>query len=114
MRNTVRISFLLFATALGIYSWWLMAPPPPDERTLQMTVVSPDGALEARVYSNFWSGEMAVNVDWEETVELSETGKVPAAGPSRGSTVTRFDMESGANWPASTILASRRQLSWPV
>jgi hypothetical protein len=45
----------------------------------------------------------AAGLDWEATAQLDE------AGLER-----RLLGRSWAEWPASTILAARRQLSWPV
>ena len=95
MPKTVRMSLLVLVASLGGL-WWWTAQAAPEERALQMTVVSPDGAMEARVYSNFSSGALAVNSSREETVELSERLQKSAGWPFTGDTVARYDMETGA------------------
>jgi len=96
MPKAARISLLLLVTTIGGGLWWWATPTVPEERALQITVVSPDGVMEARVYSNLSSGALAVNSGMEETVELSERGQKGVAWPSARETVARYDMESGA------------------
>ena len=96
MLKIVRISLIALVATLSGGLWYWVTPTVPEERVLQMTVVSPDGAMEARVYSNFSSGALAVNSSSEETVELSEPGQKSAPSPSVSNTVARYDMESGA------------------
>lgn len=92
----IRLSLLLPLAVLGGALWWLRKPVVPEERVLQMTVVSPDGAKEARVHSIRWSGPLAVDTNIEETIELSERGHPSAIAPSALDTVARYDMERGA------------------
>ena len=95
MRNTVRISILLLASIFGIYALWLQASSAPDERTLQMTAIAPDGSLEARVYSNVWAGALTAGSDREQTVEIVSVGQKAAPALPVDKTVTRFNMDSG-------------------
>ncbi len=48
------------------------------------------------MYSNRWSGPLAVDTNIEETIELSERGHPSAIAPSALDTVARYDMERGA------------------
>jgi hypothetical protein len=96
MRNATRFALLLLFATLGGALWRLRTPIIPEERMLQMTVVSPDGTKEARVYSNRWAGVLAVDTAAEETVELSERGRRSAMAPNVSETAARYDMERGA------------------
>jgi hypothetical protein len=95
MPKIVRLLLLVLVATLGGGLWSRATRTVPPERVLQMTVASPDGAMEARVYSNFSSGVIAVNSSIEETVELSETGQKSALSPSASNTVARYDMRAG-------------------
>ncbi len=96
MPKIARILLIMLVAALGGGLWRWATPAAPEERTLQMTVVSPDGVMEARVYSNFSAGALAVNSSREETVELFEARQESGAWPSARNTVSRYDMERGA------------------
>lgn len=95
-RTSVLIVSLLIASAACFAAWRLLKSASPDERSLQMVSVSPAGALEARVYANFWAGPLAVNAERDETVEIRETGKAHDAAHPGSTTAARFDMDSGA------------------
>ncbi len=116
MPKIVRISLLLLVATLGGGLWWWATRTVPAERVLQMTVVSPDGAIEARVYSNFSSGALAVDSSVEEAVELSKPGQKSAPSSRNLLAATRLTHRNPAA-PACPVFPgfhlydpSRRQI----
>lgn len=91
MRKSVPTAIFLLAFSLCLYVWWSQASTAPSERALQMTVVSPDGSSEARVYSNFWTGALGVDSDSEQTIEIWRVGQEAVPALSRDHTVARFN-----------------------
>ena len=96
MRNAVLISCFALTFGLTLFVWWSLASSAPDTRTLEMTVISPDGARQARVYSNVWEGWRGLGSDRQQSVEISNVAGEAVAAPIDNHTVVRFNGERGA------------------
>lgn len=96
MRNAVLISCFALTFGLILFLGWSLASSAPNTRTIEMTVISPDGAWQARVYSNVWEGWRGLGSDRQQSVEISSVVGEAVAAPAGNHTVVRFSGERGA------------------
>ncbi len=96
MRNAFLISCFALTSGLILFFGWSFASSAPDTRALDMTVFSPDGAWQARVYSNVWEGWRGLGSDRQQSVEISSVDSEAVASSAGSNTVVRFNAERGA------------------